>query len=109
GPGSRLRGLAPIAMDEQPFGGSAIAVSALEDARPADTLCFAIDGYDPVPGTHGGISRTAREIATMRRTHDLRRRIALLGERVPATLRSDVDIRRCLSGASNARMSLWDP
>ena len=81
--GTPLPGLPPIAIDEQLFGGSAIAVSALEDARPADTLCFAIDGYDRVPGTHGGISRTAREIAAMRRTHDLRRRIALLGERVP--------------------------
>ena len=104
--GTPLPGLPPIAIDEQLFGGSAIAVSALEDARPADTLCFAIDGYDPVPGTHGGISRTAREIAAMRRTYDLRRRIALLGERVPPTQRSDVDIRRCLSEASNATMTI---
>jgi NTE family protein len=104
--GSPLPGLPPAAIDEQLFGGSAIAVSALDDARPADTLCFAIDGYDPVPGPHGGISRTAREIAAMRRTHDLRRRIALLGERVPALLRSDVDIRRCLSEASNATMTI---
>ena len=64
------------------------------------------DGYDPVPGPHGGISRTAREITAMRRTHDLRRRIALLGERVPATLRGDVDIRRCLSEASNTTMTI---
>jgi NTE family protein len=42
----------------------------------------------------------------MRRTHDLRRRIALLGERVPPTQRSDVDIRRCLSEASNATMTI---
>ncbi len=96
--GTPLPGLPPTAIDEQLFGGSAIAVSALEDARPADTLCFAIDGYDPV--------RTAREIAAMRRTHALRRRIALLGERVPPTPRSDVDVRRCLSEASNATMTI---
>src|SRR5260370_1481459 len=104
--GTPLPGLPPTAIDEHLFGGSAIAVSALDDARPADTLCFAIDGYDPVPGAHGGISRTTREIAAMRRTHDLRRRIALLGERVPPTQRSAVDIRRCLSEASNATMTI---
>jgi NTE family protein len=104
--GTPLPGLPPTAIDEHLFGGSAIAVSALDGARPADTLCFAIDGYDPVPGAHGGISRTAREITAMRRTHDLRRRIALLGERLPPTQRSDVDIRRCLSEASNATMTI---
>ena len=104
--GTPLPGLPPVAIDEQLFGGSAIAVSALDDARPADTLCFAIDGYDPLPGAHGGISRTAREIAAMRRTHDLRRRIALLGERIPSTQRTDIDIRRCLSEASNATMTI---
>jgi len=104
--GSPLPGLPPVAVDDQLFGGSAIAVSALDDARPADTLCFAIDGFDPVPGAHGGVSRTAREITAMRRTHDLRRRIALLAERVPAKLRSDVDIRRCLSEASNTTMTI---
>jgi NTE family protein len=104
--GMPLPGLPPVAIEEQLFGGSAIAVAALDDARPADTLCFAIDGYDPVPGTQGGISRTAREIAAMRRTHDLRRRIALLGERIPPSQRSDVDIRRCLSEASTATMTI---
>jgi NTE family protein len=104
--GSPLPGLPPVTIGQQLFGGSAVVVSALDDARPADTLCFAIDGYDPVPGAHGGISRTAREIATMRRTHDLRRRIALLGERLPAALQGDVDIRRCLSEASNATMTI---
>ena len=103
---SPLPGLPPVTIEGQLFGGSAVAVSALDDAPPADTLCFAIDGYDPVPGAHGGISRTAREIAAMRRTHDLRRRIALLGERLPAALRGDVDIRRCLSEASNATMTI---
>ena len=47
-------------------------------ARP--TRCaLSIDGYDPVPGKRGGISRSAREIAALRRNHDLRRMIALLG------------------------------
>jgi NTE family protein len=103
---SPLPGLPPVLVDQQFFGGSVVAVSALDDARPADTLCFAIDGYDPVPGAQGGISRTSREIATMRRTHDLRRRIALLGERLPVGLRGDSDIRRCLSEASNATMTI---
>ena len=104
--GSPFPGLPPVMIGGQLFGGSAVVVSALEDARPADTLCFAIDGYDPIPGADGGISRTARGIAAMRRTHDLRRRIALLGERLPAALRSDVDIRRCLSEASDATMTI---
>ena len=104
--GSPLPGLPPVTIDRQLFGGSAVPVSALDEARPADTLCFAIDGYDPVPGTHGGISRTAREIAMIRRTHDLRRRIALLGERLPPALRGDVDIRGCLSEASDATMTI---
>jgi NTE family protein len=104
--GTPLPGLPPVAIDRQLFGGSAVSVSALDDARPADTLCFAIDGYDPAPGAHGGISRAAREIAAMRRTYDLRRRIALLGERLPAALLGDVDIRRCLSEASDATMTI---
>ena len=104
--GTPLPGLPPVAIGRQLFGGSAVSVSALDDARPADTLCFAIDGYDPAPGGHGGISRTAREIAAMRRTHDLRRMIALLGERLPPTLRGEVDIRRCLAEASNATMTI---
>jgi NTE family protein len=104
--GTPLSGLPAVAIGRQLFAGSAISVSALDEARPADTLCFAIDGYDPVPGGHGGISRSAREIAAMRRTHDLRRMIALLGERVPRALRGDVDIRRCLAEASNATMTI---
>jgi NTE family protein len=104
--GRPLPGLPPVNIGGQLFGGSAVMVSALEDARPADTLCFVIDGYDPLPGANGGVSRTAREIAAMRRTHDLRRRIALLSERLPAALRSDVDIRQCLSEASDATMTI---
>jgi NTE family protein len=103
---SPLLGLLPVATDRQLFGGIASLVSALDDARPADTLCVAIDGYDPIPAVTGGISCTAREIAAMRRTYDLRRRIALLGERLPVGLRSDVDIRRCLSEASDTTMTI---
>ncbi len=104
--GTPLPGLPPVAIDRQLFGGSAVSVSALDDARPADTLCFAVDGYDPAPGGHGGISRTAREIAALRRTHDLRRMIALLGERLPPTVRGEIDIRRCLAEASDATMTI---
>jgi NTE family protein len=104
--GTPLPGLAPIAIGGQLFAGGVVSVSALDDARPADTLCFAIDGYDPSPGSTGGVSRSAREIAAMRRTHDLRRMIALLGERVPAGLRAELDIRRCLAEGSEATMTI---
>jgi NTE family protein len=104
--GTPFPGLPAVTIGRQLFAGSAISVSALDDARPADTLCFAIDGYDPVPGGNGGFSRSARDIAAMRRTHDLRRMIALLGERLPSALRGDVEIRRCLSEASTATMTI---
>ena len=101
-----LPGLPPIAIDGQPYGGSAVSVAALDDARPADTLCFVIDGYDPIPGKGVGSSRSARDIAALRRNHDLRRMIALLGERVPAALRGDADIKKCLAEASLATMTI---
>jgi len=101
-----LPGLPPVAIDRQCYSGSAVSVAALDEARPADTLCFVIDGYDPVPGARGGISRSAREIAALRRNHDLRRMIALLGERVPAALQSNPDIRKCLAEASSATMTI---
>ncbi|HEV8679061.1 MAG TPA: DUF3734 domain-containing protein [Stellaceae bacterium] len=101
-----LPGMAPTLIDDQHYGGSAVSVAALDDARPADTLCFVIDGYDPVPGKGGGASRSAREIAALRRNHDLRRMIALLGERVPAALRGDADIKKCLAEASLATMTI---
>jgi NTE family protein len=101
-----LPGLPPAIIDGQRFVGAAVSVAALDDARPADTLCFVIDGYDPTPGSRGGISRSAREIAALRRNHDLRRMIALLGERVPAGLRGDLDIRKCLAEASEATMTI---
>ena len=104
--GTPLPGLPPVTIGHQTFSGSAVSVSALDEARPANTLCFAIDGYDPVPGGHGGFSRSARDIAAMRRTHDLRRMIALLGERLPPALHGDVEVRRCLSEGSNATMTI---
>jgi NTE family protein len=63
-------------------------------------------GYDPVPGASGGTSRSAREIAALRRNHDLRRMLALLGERLPAGLRRDPDIRKCLAEGSEATMTI---
>jgi NTE family protein len=104
--GTPFSGLPPVEIGRELFAGSAISVSVLDDARPADTLCLVIDGYDPVPGGRGGFSRSARDITAMRRTHDLRRMISLLGERLPPAARSDVDIRRCLAEASNATMTI---
>lgn len=104
--GAAFPGLPPVTIDRQRYGGSAVSVAALDDARPADTLCFVIDGYDPVPGARGGLSRSARDIAALRRNHDLRRMIALLGERLPAGSRADADIRKCLAEASDATMTI---
>jgi len=104
--GAAFPGLPPVAIDRQRYGGSAVSVAALDDARPADTLCFVIDGYDPVPGARGGVSRSAREIAALQRNHDLRRMIALLGERLPPGSRGDPDIRKCLAEASSATMTI---
>src|SRR5205823_3129515 len=101
-----LPGLPPVVIDHHAYGGSAVSVAALDEARPADTLCFVIDGFDPVPGSRGGISRSAREIAALRRHHDLRRMIALLGERVPPALQGNPDIRKCLAEASSATMTI---
>jgi NTE family protein len=101
-----LPGMAAVVIDGQPYRGAAVSVAPLDDARPADTLCFVIDGYDPVPGARGGMSRSAREIAALRRNHDLRRMIALMGERLPAGLRRDPDIRKCLAEGSEATMTI---
>jgi NTE family protein len=101
-----LPGLPPMAIDGQIYGGGAVSVAALDDARPADTLCFVIDGYDPVPGRGGGAGRSAREIAALRRNHDLRRMIALMGERMPSAVRRDTEIRKCLAEASEATMTI---
>ena len=104
--GTPFPGMPAVTIGRQRFAGSAISVSALDDSRPADTLCFAIDGYDPVPGGHGGFSRSARDIVALRRTHDLRRMIALLGEQLPSALRGNVEVRRCLAEASTATMTI---
>jgi NTE family protein len=104
--GSPLPGSPSVKIGSDLFAGSAVSVSALDSAPPADTLCFAIDGYDPAPGGHGGTSRMAREIAAMRRACDLRRMIALLGERLPAATRAESDIRRCLAEASTATITI---
>ena len=101
-----LPGMAPVALDGQRYRGGAVSVASLDDARPADTLCFVIDGYDPVPGARGGTSRSAREIAALRRNHDLRRMIALLGERLPAGLRRDAEVKKCLAEGSEATMTI---
>jgi NTE family protein len=104
--GTALPGLAPVAIDGQRYGGGSVSVAPLDEARPADTLCFVIDGYDPLPGPRGGTSRAAREIAALRRNHDLRRMVALLGERLPAGLRRDPEIKKCLAEASEATMTI---
>lgn len=101
-----LPGMAPVVLDGQRYGGGAVSVVALDDARPADTLCFVIDGFDPLPGARGGVSRSAREIAALRRNHDLKRMIALLGERLPAGLRRDAEIKKCLAEGSEATMTI---
>jgi NTE family protein len=101
-----LPGMAPVAIDGQRYRGGAVSVGPLDDARPADTLCFVIDGYDPMPGARGGTSRSVREIAALRRNHDLRRMIALMGERLPAGLRRDPEIRKCLAEGSEATMTI---
>jgi NTE family protein len=101
-----LPGMAPVTIGHQSYGGAAVSVATLDDARPADTLCFVIDGYDPAPGMNGGISRSVREIAALRRNHDLRRMIGLLGERLPPAHRSEADIRKCLGEASQATMTI---
>jgi NTE family protein len=104
--GSPLQGLPGIRIGGDLFGGGAAPLSALDNARPANTLCFAIDGYDPAPGGIGGTSPMAREISAMRRTCDLRRMIALVGERLPASARAEPDIGRCLAEASTATTTI---
>ena len=101
-----LPGMAPVTIDGQRYHGGVISVGALDEARRVDTLCFVIDGYDPMPGARGGVSRSAREIAALRRNHDLRRMIALLGERLPGGLRRDPEIRKCLAEGSEATMTI---
>ena len=86
--------------------GVAVPLSALIDAPPADTLSFLIDGYDPIPQRTGGLSRAARDIASLKRNHELRRMIALLGEHLEPSARRNPDVLRCLEAASSATMTL---
>lgn len=101
-----LPGLGPTLVGRQLYGGGAIPAASLLEAPPADTLLFVIDGYDPIPEKAQGISRSAREIATLKRHHDLRRVIALLGEHLPASARRNRDVRRCLEEASRATITI---
>ncbi|MBV8777584.1 MAG: DUF3734 domain-containing protein [Alphaproteobacteria bacterium] len=103
---SALPGMAPVTIDGQRYRGGVTSLGPLDDARPADTLCFVVDGFDSLPGAQGGVSRSAREIAALRRNHDLRRMIALLGERLPTGLRRDPEIRKCLAEGSDATMTI---
>jgi len=85
-----LPGLAPIVIDRQRYGGSAVSVAALDDARPADTAVFRDRRLRPGFQVRAAASadRRARSPA-LRRNHDLRRMIALLGERVPLALQGN--------------------
>src|SRR4029079_5671669 len=44
--GHPLPAFPPAVIDAQRYGGAAVSVAALDEARPSDTLCFVIDGYD---------------------------------------------------------------
>ncbi|MBV9521797.1 MAG: DUF3734 domain-containing protein [Alphaproteobacteria bacterium] len=104
-------GLPPVMIEGEPYGNCAVlsinALSALLDgAPPADTLCFIIDGFDPAPPEQPGASRAGQQIAEFRRRHDLRRIIGLLGEKLPAALRRDPELRRCLAQGSTATVNL---
>lgn len=104
-------GLPPVMIGGEAYGNSgitaAISLPRLFDGiAPADTLCFVIDCFDPtVPGTPG-LSRSGQSIAAYRRWHDLRWMLATIGDRLPAKLRNDPEIHRCLVHASAATMNL---
>jgi NTE family protein len=104
-------GLPSVSIGDEPYGSTGIAaVTALprllDGIAPADTLCYVIDCFDPtVPGT-SGLSRSGQEIAAFRRWHDLRWMLGKLGERLPAQLQRDPEIRRCLAHGSRATMNL---
>ena len=103
--------LPPVWIDGEPYGPSSIvAVSplaaVLDTAPPADTLCFAIDCYDPAPPGSPGLSRAGQQIAAYRRNHDLRRIIGMLCERLPEEARRDPEIRFCLAQGASTTMNL---
>ena len=104
-------GLSPIWIDGESYGGDGAAVAPglpalLDSLPPADTLCFFIDCYDPAPPGAPSASRAGQQIAALRRCHDLRRIIGLLGERLPPDLQGDPDIRRYLAQGSRATVNL---
>jgi NTE family protein len=103
-------GLPPVRVGGEPYGGGLLTpapiATLLDGAPPADMLCFVVDCYDPAPPGWSGQSRAGRLIAAYRRGHDLRRAIGLLGERMPAELRRDPEIRRCLAQGTTATATL---
>jgi NTE family protein len=104
-------GLAPVTIDGELYGnGGVIAVTPLpallDSASPADTLCFVIDCCDPSSPGSPGLSRASQQIAAYRRRHDLRRIIGVLGDKIPAELQRDPEIRGCLAQGSRATMNL---
>jgi NTE family protein len=104
-------GLSPVSIDGEFYGnGGGVAMTQLpallDSASPADTLCFIIDCCDPASAASPGLSRASQQIAAYRRRHDLRRIIGVLGDKIPAELRRDPEIRCCLAQGSQATMNL---
>ena len=66
----------------------------------------ALPGLPPVVIDRQRYGGGAVSVAALRRNHDLRRMIALLGERVPPALHGNADIRKCLAEASSATMTI---
>jgi NTE family protein len=104
-------GLSPVSIDGELYGnGGVVAMTQLpallDSASPADTLCFVIDCCDPASPGSPGLSRASQQIAAYRRRHDLRRIIGVLGDKIPAEMHRDPEIRFCLAQASHATMNL---
>ncbi len=104
-------GTPPVVIADESYASTSILAvnplsSLLDGAPPADTLCFIIDSFDPAPPGLPGSSRSGQQIAAYRRHHGLRRIIAQLGEKLPAELRRDPELRRWLAQGSNSTMNL---
>jgi NTE family protein len=104
-------GLCPARVDGDSYCTSDVMAPApvqlLSDGvAPADTLCFVVDCFDPDPGKQRGGSRSRREIAAIRRRHDLRRSLGLLAEKLPAQIKAEPEIAACLAQGSLATMNL---